>query len=102
MNLSISNIAWDASFEPQVIDLLLKSGIHHLDYAPGKFFSDIANTSDAQILRVKKEWRDKGFTLAGIQSLLFGTTGLNLFDISTQDKMLEHLKRVCHIGSLTP
>lgn len=101
MNLSISNIAWDASFEPQVIDLLLKNGIHHLDFAPGKFFSDIANTSDADILRVKKEWQDKGFTLAGIQSLLFGTTGLNLFESSTQDRMLEHLKRVCHIGSLT-
>ena len=101
MNLSISNIAWDESFEPQVIDLLLKNGIHHLDFAPGKFFSDIANTSDAEILRVKKEWHDKGFTLVGIQSLLFGTTGLNLFDISTQDRMLEHLKRVCHIGSLT-
>lgn len=101
MNLSISNIAWEASFEPQVIDLLLKNGIHHLDFAPGKFFFDIANTSDAEILRVKKEWQDKGFTLVGIQSLLFGTTGLNLFDISTQDRMLEHLKRVCHIGSLT-
>lgn len=101
MNLSISNIAWEASFEPQVIDLLLKNGIHHLDFTPGKFFSDIANTSDAKILRVKKEWHDKGFTLVGIQSLLFGTTGLNLFDISTQDRMLEHLKRVCHIGSLT-
>lgn len=101
MNLSISNIAWEASFEPQVIDLFLKNGIHHLDFAPGKFFSDIANTSDAEILRVKKEWHDKGFTLVGIQSLLFGTTGLNLFDISTQDRMLEHLKRVCHIGSLT-
>lgn len=101
MNLSISNIAWDASFEPQVIDLLLKSGIQHLDFAPGKFFTDIANTSDAQILRVKNEWLDKGFTLSGIQSLLFGTTGLNLFEIGSQDRMLEHLKRVCHIGSLT-
>lgn len=101
MNLSISNIAWDASFEPQVIDLLLKSGIHHLDFAPGKFFSDILNTSDAEIHRVKNEWQNKSFSLAGIQSLLFGTTGLNLFEIGSQDRMLEHLKRVCHIGSLT-
>ena len=90
MNLSISNIAWDASFEPQVIDLLLKNGIHHLDFAPGKFFSDIANTSDAQLLRVKTAWQNQGFTLAGIQSLLFGTTGLNLFESSTQARMLEH------------
>ena len=48
MNLSISNIAWDTSFEPQVIELLQKNGIHHLDFAPGKFFTDIAKVSDAR------------------------------------------------------
>ena len=63
MNLSISNIAWDASFDPQVINLLLKNGIHHLDFAPGKFFSDIANISDAQILRVKMNGRIKALPL---------------------------------------
>ena len=101
MKLSISNIAWDASFEKQVIALLLVNNIVHLDFAPGKFFSDIKNVTDEEILKVKNEWNHKGFSLVGMQSLLFGTSGLNLFDVSTQTRMLEHLKKVCHIGSLT-
>ena len=98
MKLSISNIAWDASFEKQVIALLLVNNIVHLDFAPGKFFSDIENVTDEEILKVKNEWNHKGFSLVGMQSLLFGTSGLNLFDVSTQTRMLEHLKKVCHIG----
>ena len=72
-----------------------------MDFAPGKFFSDIENVTDEEILKVKNEWNHKGFSLVGMQSLLFGTSGLNLFDVSTQTRMLEHLKKVCHIGSLT-
>lgn len=53
VELSVSNIAWDASFENEIIKLLIKNGIHHLDFAPGKFFSDIANTTDSEILYVK-------------------------------------------------
>ena len=94
MKLSISNIAWDASFEKQVIVLLLENNIVHLDFAPGKFFSDIKNVTDEEILKVKNEWNHKGFSLVGMQSLLFGTSGLNLFDVSTQTRMLEHLKKV--------
>lgn len=101
VELSVSNIAWDASFENEIIELLIKNGIHHLDFAPGKFFSDIANTTDSEILYVKNEWQQRGFTLTGIQSLLYGTAGLNLFDISSQKRMLKHLKKICHIGSLT-
>ena len=50
MKLSISNIALDASFEKQVIALLLENNIVHLDFAPGKFFSDIKNVTDEEIL----------------------------------------------------
>lgn len=101
MKLSISNIAWDSNFETQVINLLLENEITNLDFAPGKFFHDLASAKDSDILKVKKEWEIKGFALSGIQSLLFGTSGLNLFDVSTQNRMLQHLEKVCHIGSLT-
>lgn len=101
VELSVSNIAWDDSFENKVIDLLIKNGVRHLDFAPGKFFYDIANITDSEILSVKNEWVQRGFTLTGIQSLLYGTTGLNLFEICSQKRMLEHLKKICHIGSLT-
>jgi len=63
MKLSISNIAWDTSFEKQVIALLLVNNIVHLDFAPGKFFSDIENVTDEVILKVKNEGNHKGISL---------------------------------------
>ena len=101
MKLSISNIAWEQRFENQVIKLLQKHEIYNIDFAPGKFFSDIKTVSDAEIQSVRNKWINEGFSFAGMQSLLYGTSGLNLFDIKTQASMLEHLKKVCHIGAVS-
>ena len=98
--LSISNIAWDTSLDDEVSKLLLKHGVSCIDIAPGKYFSNFSTCTDKEILVLKNKWQDRGFSIIGMQSLLYGTKGLNLFSESAvQTLMLEHLRHVCRIGA---
>lgn len=98
MRLSVSNIAWDIADEPAAAELLAEAGIACVDVAPGKYFADPAAVSDADGERVRRWWADRGFAIVGMQGLLFGTTGLNLF--SDDGTMLRRLADQCRIGRL--
>lgn len=100
LKLSISNIAWNVADDDKVAELLVSLNVSYIDTAPGKYFSDIKNVKNEEIIKVRQWWQDRNIQFAGMQSLLFGTTGLNLFEIQTQQPMLHHLEKVCHIGSL--
>ena len=100
MKLSVSNIAWNVEQDLQIAELLKHHGVTHIDIAPGKYFKDLPATSDLEISQVKAKWSDLGISCAGMQSLLFGTKGLNLFERSTQIPMLAHLEKICHIGAV--
>ena len=99
MRLAISNIAWDTSEDVQVAQLLNRYKIDAIDIAPGKYFPDVSKVNQKEIVLVKTWWADHGIEITGMQSLLFGTTGLNLFGSSeVQEVMLEHLTGICRIG----
>jgi len=99
MRLAISNIAWDIAEDPAVAKLLGKFGIDAIDIAPGKYFPNPAQVRDEDIASVKQWWADNGINIIGMQALLFGTTGLNVFgDESSQQALLEHLRAICRIG----
>lgn len=100
MRLAISNIAWDVAGDSAVAALLGSFGIDAIDVAPGKYFPDPARATDEQIAEVRRWWADHGIEITGMQSLLFGTSGLNVFgDAASRKAMLEHLKAVCRIGA---
>lgn len=100
MRLSISNIAWDAEEDEVVAALLQKYSVDAIDIAPGKYFSQPASATNAEIAAVKQAWTGRGVEIVGMQALLFGTTGLNLFGSpESQQAMLQHLEAVCRIGA---
>jgi sugar phosphate isomerase/epimerase len=100
VRLAISNIAWDIAEDTSVAELLGKFGVDAIDVAPGKYFPDPANAKDEDIANVRRWWADHGIEITGMQALLFGTTGLNVFGESkSQEAMLEHLWAVCRIGA---
>ncbi|WP_342066098.1 sugar phosphate isomerase/epimerase [Achromobacter kerstersii] len=100
MRLSISNIAWDISEDDAVAELLNRYQIDAIDIAPSKYFPEMKNASDSELLRIRDWWAQHGIEIYGMQSLLFGTTGLNVFGPpNVQDAMLDHLTAVCRIGS---
>lgn len=100
MRLAISNIAWDVAEDEIIAQLLGRYGIDAVDVAPGKYFPDPAKASDEDIKRVKAWWAERGIEITGMQALLFGTSGLNVFGpADVQDALLAHLVAVCRIGA---
>src|SRR5579883_2829856 len=100
MRLAISNIAWDTPEDVIVANLLKHYAIDAIDIAPGKYFSEPRKATDKQINCVKNWWAEHGIEITGMQSLLFGTSGLNMFGSPTaQENMLSHLEAICRIGA---
>tara|TARA_B100001093_G_C26597382_1_gene914318 strand:+ start:29 stop:862 length:834 start_codon:yes stop_codon:yes gene_type:complete len=100
MRLSISNIAWDRSYDQLISQILNKNNIDAIDIAPGKYFNNFSNTTNDDIVDVRKWWESRGIEIIGMQSLLYGTSGLNLFaNNNVQKEMLEYLDLVCKISS---
>jgi sugar phosphate isomerase/epimerase len=99
MRLAISNIAWDVPDDAAVAALLARHGIDAIDIAPGKYFPDIAGATRADIRRVREWWSARGVEITGMQALLYGTSGLNMFgERDVQGLMLDHLANVCRIA----
>jgi len=99
MRIAISNIAWDIDEDRVIVELLSQYLINAIDIAPGKYFPDPAETTPGQIDQVRGWWAGRGIEVTGMQALLFGTQGLNLFGSATvQQRMLDHLAAICRIG----
>lgn len=100
MRLAISNIAWDISEDEAIARLLQRFGVDAIDVAPGKYFPEPAKATDEDIARVKGWWSERDIEITGMQALLFGTTGLNVFGPpEVQEAMLQHLTAMCRIGA---
>ncbi|KTD63705.1 Inosose dehydratase [Legionella santicrucis] len=100
MRLAISNIAWDAVEDSAVERLLHRYEVNAIDVAPGKYFPNPALATDADVTRVFDWWTTRGIEITGMQALLFGTTGLNVFGSKeSQINLLSHLTDICRIGS---
>lgn len=100
MRLAISNLAWDVDEDLDVVMLLQKFGINAIDIVPGKYFPDPVNVKNSDIKYVKQWWADQGIEIAGMQSLLFNTSGLNIFGNSeSRNEVLEYLKAVFRVGA---
>lgn len=100
MRLAISNIAWDTTEDEAVATLLQRFAVDAIDVAPGKYFPEPAKATNEEIARVKGWWAERGIEITGMQALLFGTTGLNVFgSAESQAALLTHLAAVCRIGA---
>lgn len=96
MKVSISNIAWNPEEDENVAGVLRRHGLERIDIAPSKYFADFTTAGQAEIAAVREAWEDRGQRLYGMQSLLFGTQGLNLF--GDDGAMLDRLGGVCRLA----
>ncbi len=99
MRLAISNIAWDVAEDAAVTSLLQQYAVDAIDIAPGKYFPKPEEATPIDMKRIKTWWANQGIEITGMQALLFGTSGLNLFGPPIiQTAMLDHLAAICRIG----
>ena len=99
--ISISNIAWSPEHNESVANMLNKLDVEFIDIAPSKCFKEPFKVTEEEILEYKKWWLNRGICFLGMQSLLYGTEGLNVFSNATiQSELLGHLKSVCRFASL--
>lgn len=79
MLISLSHIAWPPDQEEAALIYLSEMGIREIEVAPLRTFGDpLIATEDA--VKEKAAWyRERGFRIGSLQSLLFGTTGLEVF-----------------------
>ena len=100
MRLAISNIAWNIEEDTAIAVLLQSYQVDAIDVAPGKYFPEPMQATSDEMTLVRDWWSDRGIEITGMQALLFGTQGLNLFGERTvQQKMLAHLSAICRIGA---
>jgi sugar phosphate isomerase/epimerase len=99
MRVGISNLAWERRHDAAVAARLRAHGVDAIDIAPGRYFDDPARTSASDVEAVRRDWASRGVTIVGLQALLFGTQGLNLFGAAeVRRAMLAHLSAVFRIG----
>jgi sugar phosphate isomerase/epimerase len=99
MRIGISNLAWEPPLDRAVAQRLQARRIDAIDIAPGRYFPDPTRTNAADIKAVRDFWASQGVTIVGLQALLFGTHGLNLFGKpAVRTAMLDHLAAVFRIG----
>ncbi len=100
MRIAISNLAWDVSDDELIASLLNTHRIDAIDVAPSKYFPNPRAARSADMGRVRDWWADRGIAIVGMQALLFGATGLNMFGTDeSQAAMLTHLDDMCRIGA---
>ncbi|MGP8259829.1 MAG: sugar phosphate isomerase/epimerase family protein [Acidobacteriaceae bacterium] len=101
MRIAISNLAWGVDQDQQIAELLHAYGVFAIDVVPGKYFSNIARACASEVVAVRRWWNDRGIEITGMQSLLYGSFGLNIFgEADVQQAMLSHLEEVCRIGRI--
>jgi sugar phosphate isomerase/epimerase len=101
MRVAISNIAWDVNEDGLVAKLLNLYKIDAIDIAPNKYFPKPAEATTHDVIQVKKWWLAQGIELTGMQALLYGTNGFNIFGSpAIQTSMLTYLTEICRIGSI--
>ena len=99
MRLSVSNIAWEVQEDQAAVALFRQVGIDAIDIAPGKYFPRPTDATSSEVKQVRNWWNDRGIDIVGMQALLFGTKGLNIFGPrESQIQLLTHLDAVCRIG----
>ncbi|MBA3479193.1 MAG: sugar phosphate isomerase/epimerase [Lautropia sp.] len=100
MRLGVSNLLWTRDLDEPVAALLDRRGIDTIDLAPTRYFDDPAAATPGDLRQVRGFWASRGIAITGLQALMHGTTGLNIFgDRRARRRTLEHLRVVMNIGA---
>jgi D-psicose/D-tagatose/L-ribulose 3-epimerase len=100
MNISVSNIAWEVTDDYRALEILNEFNISTIDIAPTKYFIEPLKARESEIIKVRDFWNSRNISIYGMQSLLFGTTGFNIFNPKdSRNQLLSYLDAICKLGA---
>jgi D-psicose/D-tagatose/L-ribulose 3-epimerase len=97
MSLAFSNIAWSPEEDDSAINLLASLGVHQIEAAPGRLWSDLLHTTPVMGEDTRANLAAQGVIVAGFQAILFGYADLQLFDDRSRPKLLSYLRRLADL-----
>ena len=99
MNLAVSSIAWSNEEDQAVADILNELSLDKIEMAPTKEWPKPLEATVAEIADYKKWWNERGIEIVAMQSLLYGTEGLAIFeDEKTRDETKKYLFEIMRIA----
>ena len=99
INLSISHLGWRKDENKNVIKILKKNKIKHIDIVLGRYFNNIEKLDNKKILNLKAFWKNKGIKIYGMQSILYGYEDFNIFKSDfDRTKLLDVIKKINRIA----
>lgn len=97
--LSMSNIAWQRRDE-EAAGVLAEAGLDGVEVAPTVIWDDPVITPPAELGRYRRWWQDRGLPIVALQSLLYGTDGLELFgDEDAREALVERVQGMCRVAA---
>ncbi|MFD1776551.1 sugar phosphate isomerase/epimerase family protein [Paenibacillus rhizophilus] len=101
MKLSISNIAWEADDEEQVIKVLQSRNVTGIEIAPTKKWQSPVECTEEELNNYRVEWVERGFEPVAMQSLLFGQPDLILFgEENSRVQLMDYLKKIIRVAGV--
>lgn len=92
MKLGISNLSFDIAESNKVYSLMKKYNFTGLELAPTKIFGNNPYSIDNELLlNFKTSIKKENFEIISMQSLLYGQNNLEVFNLKTQQKLLDYL-----------
>ena len=98
MRFCVSNIAWPLAEDPAAYDMLVGEGVGHLEIAPPRFWSDLAQVDEADARRRAEVILERGLRVCSFQALLFGKPELQMFGDNGGKACLDYLRSICQLA----
>jgi sugar phosphate isomerase/epimerase len=100
MRLSISNLAWRPEHDDEIFNYLRSEGFSGIECVPGHLPEGFPKYEDEVIDSVFKKYKSEALPLVSMQSVLFGTKNLQLFEGDfARNSLKVHLMNVIDLCS---
>jgi sugar phosphate isomerase/epimerase len=100
VRLAASNIGWAPEDDERALALLVDHEFSGLEVAPARVFADPAHATASDAARVRRDVERRGLRIVAMQALLFGRSGLSLFEDDRARQALEEwLRHVIDLGA---
>jgi D-psicose/D-tagatose/L-ribulose 3-epimerase len=96
MKLAISNIAWDAAEQPEILPVLSAAGVTGIEIAPTKIWPDWIGATPEAAARLRADLEARGFVVPALQSILFGRPDLRVFGGASS--LVDHVASVAALA----